>query len=679
MHIVETKNNLVRVSYDTSEENLILSGFMVIKDELQSFIGQIIHLESDTEGSFAVVKLLFNFDDEGVITNYNGAIPNINCPLDIVFAQELLDLLPVKNPVILGELAQQKIPLKLDINVFENKLLICLERDDDNKILIENFVDQLADLDKKTLIIDLNGNLDCYTNKIVACEDFKLPLNYETINFIYEKGLDDAKAETKAMIQEIFLEVQEYVKTLPEGFIPFESFKGVVDEQYEETDLTELVLLKNKLLKYYEAGVFAQNKSEFDTLRDSLSTQIATVFDLSKTDEKIQREMISYAYDLIEQSGGNIYVIVNLTDENSDKKLLKKVFSAKNAYSTLICSYSYKYLKELKQLSKDLILFTPIQQQSDFAGYNAFLSKLNPHEFVVYGHATHHLPLIVKLNDRPNVNEGDQGGYAMQEESFIEQVPVSEMQDLIDEQIRREVDEIYTAPSSVKYEEISESRPDVSWDNIPQQASETVSSQGFSAEVVHDELTEDDLDFIEDTSTGGEMDEMSLAEANVRKYMEQQAPKIQEETPVHQELILEDVSEQFEIVEEIPEEVHEEAIEEVVEEVSEESFSDILSQESQIEEKEVFEQPEQQPPVLDILPVSASSTPIVPIYSAEVEPIAKSDKFEQGDTVVHAKYGKGIVERMISYGSKTLCSINFDNVGRRLLDPSLAEIKKAEG
>ena len=53
-----------------------------------------------------------------------------------------------------------------------------------------------------------------------------------------------------------------------------------------------------------------------------------------------------------------------------------------------------------------------------------------------------------------------------------------------------------------------------------------------------------------------------------------------------------------------------------------------------------------------------------------------SDSIQQGDSVVHAKYGNGIVEKMIKYGTKTLYSINFENIGRRLLDPTLTEIKK---
>ena len=81
----------------------------------------------------------------------------------------------------------------------------------------------------------------------------------------------------------------------------------------------------------------------------------------------------------------------------------------------------------------------------------------------------------------------------------------------------------------------------------------------------------------------------------------------------------------------------------------------------------------------EILETRNTSTPIVPVYEAEIpeEDLVISDTIEQGDTVVHAKYGNGVVEKMIKYGTKNLYSINFDNVGRRLLDPTLTEIKKA--
>ena len=80
----------------------------------------------------------------------------------------------------------------------------------------------------------------------------------------------------------------------------------------------------------------------------------------------------------------------------------------------------------------------------------------------------------------------------------------------------------------------------------------------------------------------------------------------------------------------------------------------------------------------EILEKRDSNTPIVPVYDADIpqEDMVESDTIQQGDSVIHAKYGNGVVEKMIKYGTKTLFSINFENIGRRLLDPTLTEIKK---
>lgn len=617
MQIVEVKNNLVKVSFDTASERLVLSGFVVIKDSQQAFIGQVVNIDANPTGSFAVVKLLFVFDDEGVITGYNGAIPHINSLLDIVHPSELLEILPVQNPIIMGELAQQNIVLKLDRTLLEENLLVCCENADNKANLIKNFARQLYEAGKKILVIDTIGNLDFSPNKVFAGSDFKLPLNYESINFIYEKGLEDVSTETKAMIQEVFLEVQNYVKTLPEKFIPFESFKSVVDSQYEETELVELVLLKNKLLKYYEEGVFAQNQNEFDSLRASLAYLEPTIFDVSGMDEKIQREMISYAYSLANQTDG-IYVFCNIDDGNSDKKLLKQIFMSNRTYSTILCAYSYKYLKELKQLAKNMILFAPIHQQNDFAGYNTFLNKLNSREFIIYGKTTQYLPLIVKLDEQgkeqaqaaPQQNvempydeaaEQDFVGLEtplyeeIQEANLAANEPFAPSQDL-DEEIRQDVDELYMPPKQ----------------------------EDFNVEVMEDahsetSITEEDLDMLDD----------------------------------------------FGVVEELSE-VEEHG------EVEDEDHSTIQPfNHSTYEEAPEAEE-------IEILPVKSANTPIVPVYSADIEPKAESDELDQGDIVSHPKYGKGTVEKLITYGAKTLCSINFDNVGRRLLDPTLVELKKVE-
>ena len=70
--------------------------------------------------------------------------------------------------------------------------------------------------------------------------------------------------------------------------------------------------------------------------------------------------------------------------------------------------------------------------------------------------------------------------------------------------------------------------------------------------------------------------------------------------------------------------------------------------------------------------------PVVPVYPAGSEELGDDNgtDFKQGDTVSHPRYGRGVIEKIIKYGNKTLCSIAFDNVGRRLLDPSISELSK---
>ncbi len=648
MQIFEVKNNLVKVNYDIEREKIFLAGFAVVKNIAQSFIGQIIHLEANIHGNFAIIKLLFTFDSQGVISNYNGAIPDVKSFVETINSQELLELLPVQNPILLGELAQQNVKLNLDRNFLENKTLVCCENQEDIEILIYNLSAQLAANNKKVLIFDLNGSIDfsdicnlshpSVTTKIIASENFKLPLNYETINFIYN-GLDDAAAETKALIQEVFLEVQNYVKTLPEKFIPFETFKNVVDQQYEEVDIVELLLLKNRLLKYHEEGIFAQSKEEFDSLKNSLNSFDPTIINLSRVDEQIQREVIAYTYSILSQLKNEVYAFVHLNDMNSNKKLLKQIFTSQNVYSTVICPYSFKYLNELKQLSKNLIFFTPIQQQNDFAIYNNFLNKLNPHEFIIYGKSTQNMPMIVKLEK--NIKEVLLT--VSQKTSEISQ------EELLDQEIKKDVDEIFMPPKKNKIDSLDESQ---------------------------EEFSEEDLDFIDDIGLEElEQNVLSQEENEEMPDISNMNESIQiddkftmnppfEEISENTVMDIEQSSDEEEIVQE--EEIQ---TQEFLYDNEEEnkSFSDVLN------EQEI---PKQEPPAVDILPANLSSTPIVPVYSADIEPQVESDHVEQGDIIMHPKYGKGTVEKLISYGSKTLCSINFDNVGRRLLDPNLSELKK---
>ena len=264
MKVLEIKNNLVKVAFDVAD-NLALGGFIIIEDSNNPYVAQVMNLKSEPASNYAIVKLLFTFNDEGILKNYNGTIPSLNANVSKLPASELLDIIPAEDPIIIGSLAQQDVNLNIDKTILENNLLICSNNLSNTTTLLSNITEQIKE---KAVIIDTEGQFE-WERAITIGKDFKLPLNFDTINYIYENDLDDVDAVSKAMIQDIFIEVQDYIQTLPERFLPFDTFINVIDSQYRETQIPQLILLKNKLLKYKELNIFA------DTLKDILDLSMA--------------------------------------------------------------------------------------------------------------------------------------------------------------------------------------------------------------------------------------------------------------------------------------------------------------------------------------------------------------------------------------------------------------------
>ena len=70
----------------------------------------------------------------------------------------------------------------------------------------------------------------------------------------------------------------------------------------------------------------------------------------------------------------------------------------------------------------------------------------------------------------------------------------------------------------------------------------------------------------------------------------------------------------------------------------------------------------------------------LPVYDANY---AQSDKksalnLKEGDLVKHSKFGVGTITKITTHGEKVLCFINFDNLGRKLLDPELSQLEKID-
>ena len=709
MKVLEVKNNLVKIEY-TPQDNLLLSGFVIIEDFQSPYVAQVLSLKADKGINYAIVKLLFTFNDEGIVKNYDGTIPALDADVSRLASDELLDILPVNNPLEVGTIAHQGIDLKVDMSIFEKNLLVCSDNRENSNILTENFVYKLAENNSKSIVFDIDGSFG--GQKLKFGTDFKLPLNYETINYIYDHDLANIDAASKAVIQEIFLEVQEYSKTVLDKFIPFDDFMAVVDQQYKVLDIPELLLLKNKLLKYKEMNVFAQSPKEIHSLKSAVRANLVNIFDISDAEDTLQNEIIKYVYNTIDEMDLFVYAFVTLTNENADKKLIRHFLTKNKIYTTVVTNHNFKYLFELKERANNLILFVPQLMQHDFSSYNTFLNKLNEDEFIICGKATQNIPLIVELSSMLE----DEAPQQEEIQTVISQPAAENISEPVQAELK--TDDFSDDSNSYSYETLIEDtavqtdETDSEFENKTEEqpAAEEETVQPAEQSATEEEVVEEEVKDTEDVDAEDESEEV-VDEEEIDESEEEDVDEYENEEDSESEetsAITGDVEVDTETISNIiDKEIEEEAfsdpyseniIEGEFEEVDDNNEEMITSSVEnnelslpEIEENATFTEDiqnnidenvsEDALTEDDLNFIQGVNSPTeegsLPLYPAEeLSDGEQAVTLEAGDHVAHPKYGEGIVEKMLRYGNKTLCSISFVNVGRRLLDPAISEITK---
>ena len=782
MRIFEVKNNLVKLFFDENEK-LFLAGFLMIKDSRQTYIAQIMHIEANKHGNIAIARLIYNVTPEGNLINFEGTVPSSNSVIGLLNLSDIVKLFEGENPITIGELEQGNIPLKLDFNFIKNKLLILCENQDNQDIMIRKLNDQAKLFNKRTVIIDTMGTFDKTGGTLIAGKNFKLPVNYETLGFISEKGIDYKTPRSKAVIQETFLELQYYVKTIESQYIPVNSLVDILEEQYKSSKMLELVLIKNALIKYQEKGILADSKKDFVVLNKSLIENSTSIIDLSNVEEQVQREYISFIYNRIAKMNEEVIVFVNISNGNSDKKLLKQLYFTKNVNTVTTIPYSYKYLNELKKLSKNMIMFTPTLIQDDFDSYNTFLNKLAKWEYIVYGQETQYLPLIGSLktdkgifNDTITPNEAVENATSV----FFKDKMKDLVQKQYDEVIGKEKNEKlrnraiekhqiqnqemmqnqmyqlnqkqgmempYTVPqynfSPTYMQQMAQQQAQMQpyfcppqmqmpmqqmpypmmmqapqampqpYMQMPMPMQQYPQQQMYNQQMPQQMVAQqqapqkEEVNEKSDEELAKDFDLEQLDKLYSNSPVENAFKNIQlkpkkEEKPVQQEEVKE--VEKFEeepVQQQTPQpqqevkpvEVVEEKIEEVPtveqpqvinveptsDELTEEDLDMISELDVELHEANVEEQKAQEKASEPIIPKYIDDKPEEPSLPVFPQPELQSNKntdFEKNDRVRHPKFGEGVVEKVINYGNKKLCSIYFEKVGRRLLEPHVSELEK---
>ena len=416
MRILEARDGFIKFEVD---KKLSVSSFVEVSGFDKKYIAQIIKVQNLDDIFLAFAKILFLYD--GSLRSYDKSLPNKDATIKVFDFETLSQVIENSTPVNIGKFIDGRIDIILDKTCFNKKTLISAESSDFQNIIISNLKQELNKT-SKVFVIDMQGGLDA--QKFVAGKDFRLPLNTESLNFLYEDCLNDATADSKSLIKDIFKDLSEYSKTVP--FLPFGTLKAIVDDMVNNSHIFKLLVLKNKLTKFDQMGYFAINSSETENLYKILKLNEAYI-DLSKLDAIFQNRFLELIYkNLVDDS----YVIV-IASNNISKNNLKTILTQKNIASTFVTHPRFKYINEIKGMFRNFIIEPSFINNEVFKTYNTFLSTISKNNYLIVGEGTKYLPLVSVLEKNPDTSKIDS----------IKNEEPSENDEILEEIVNLETDE----------------------------------------------------------------------------------------------------------------------------------------------------------------------------------------------------------------------------------------------
>ena len=436
MRILEVRDGFVKFEAD---ETVCLSSFIQIDGIEKSYIAQVIQLKRSGENAIGYAKILFLYD--GSLLNYDKTLPSKEAEIKEFTFEILSNSIDVTNPIIIGKTQVSDLNITIDSSAFDKKMLISIDDKKSNNLIVRNLVKQFNNLDKNVVIIDTLGIIEA--KKLVAGVDFKLPLNTDSLAFMYQDCLNDATADSKSLIVEIFKDLAEYSKTVP--FVPFEALKSIVDDMVDKSHVFKLLVLKNKLAKFDRLGYFAKNKHEVDSLKQHLNSK-CTIIDLSKLDSAFMNRYLSFIYETMSDDSQVILELSNTASKKNIKDILTN-----NIATTFVTHSRFKYLNDIKNVFDNFVIMPSIANNEIFNIYNTFLKAMPQNTYLIAGEATNYIPLISpikQINDTIEIEKTEETDDNLEQE--LENIVED---DIIPDETASEVDEL---EQSEKIEETEE-------------------------------------------------------------------------------------------------------------------------------------------------------------------------------------------------------------------------------
>lgn len=790
MRVIQTKNDTIRLIFDPKADGLRLSDFLIVRDGEDNFLGQIVEIYDDkfnAEENVASVKLVYRILPDQQVVPYDNFTPSRECEIAKIKLEEIEKCLNTdKITVPFGISTKNNQIVNINLDFFNNNPVVFADKLDEVNCAFENIAQKLKAF-KKVVVIDYTGNLEIKNAKrIKALVDFKLPLDYYSLDYIWQKALEYASIEAQTELDDMFEELKKFVNSTEDKYIPFPRFIKVIEQQYKVTPALELKIFLNKLKRYWNEDLFSRSKKEFQGVSKAVAKDDVVIIDFSKLKLEWHKEFLEFVIRQI--SDTDTYLLLRLNENNSNPEIINNLY-INNPKLTVIPSISYGYAKmpQIMEFANNYILYKTLNPRRDFGFANAQVGALNSSSFMIFGKDTMDFMFTLKnyiYNEEDLEKQEDKKIYIdlnleleemtsaelagdfelknihiqntqppkarLQDEVTIQDV-VPEVETLVQETPEEEIFEDEQSDDAGEYEyseietEAEESSEmeeliEASLKNDEEYLKNNVEVEDIQEETLNGEneipLAEEELDYFvnpEDAKEDAlpEITEEIAQEAPVKEIFETETveevqetvepePEVLQETETAAEPLqaasvaeikeTDETKESIIIVkekpilkiddfsEEEPENVQsaqpentdkeeDNSLKELAQKSIEARFDEVIEETALSTKSVVLANAKNTLKIndsvsidLDKIKNNTGSETILPIFKneeTETEEDAYEYQFEEGMRVAHEKYGAGSVLKVVKYSNRCLLQIEFDNTGKRLLDPKIARIKPA--
>ncbi len=410
MRVIQTKNDTIRLIFNPKTDGLCLSDFLIVRDGKDNFLAQIIEIYDDKfnqEENVAGIKLVYRILPDFQVVPYDNFTPSRECEIAKIKPEEIEKCLNIdKITVPFGISAKNNKIVEVNLDFFNNNPVVFADKLDEVNCAFENIAQKLKS-HRTVVVIDYTGNLNIKNAKrIKAREDFKLPLDSFSLDYIQEKALREVSPEATSELEDMFVELKKFSDSTEDKYIPFPRFIKVIEQQYKATPVPELHLLLTRLKRYSNDGLFSRSKKEFQAISKAVQKENIVIIDFSNLKLEWHREFLEFTVRQIKDF--DAYLLLRLNENNSNPEFINNLY-LQNPKLNIISSISYGFAKmpQVMEFTRNYILYKTLNPRRDFGFANYQIAALNSSSFLIFGKDTMDFMFTLKnyIFDEEDINK----------------------------------------------------------------------------------------------------------------------------------------------------------------------------------------------------------------------------------------------------------------------------------